>query len=247
MSDVMQILIILIVVAGGIGLAVSDGIKERKRRESMNANLLKKFRMEKKQKKEDEKVKAAEEKLATKAIQKQMLAQEKLDSILLNLNNSLPFYTNNKSDEFSSENGDDSRWHYVVEAVKSNDIENTELYLVKVKSLNNNEEYYKIGVTTQSISDRFLRSPDVELVGIIASHRMDKRLALFAEFHFIREFRPSNKPDEEIRFSGSTEIVKSNSIKKIRSLMSRLSEYEAKASGFLGKSLSVKAGKKAGK
>jgi hypothetical protein len=166
--------------------------------------------------------------------------KEKLDSDLIKLHNSLPFYTSNSSDEFSSGNGDDSRWYKVLEAIMKCDTTETTLYLVKVKSLNDDNEYYKIGVTTQSIAARFLKSTDAELEEIIASHVMEKRLALFAEFHFIREFRPTELPDEGKSFSGYTEIVKKNSIKKIKSLFSTLPEYEAKASSFLSKALTDK-------
>jgi len=166
--------------------------------------------------------------------------KEKLDSDLIKLHNSLPFYTSNSSDEFSSGNGDDSRWYKVLEAIMKCDTTETTLYLVKVKSLNDDKEYYKIGVTTQSIAARFLKSTDAELKEIIASHVMEKRLALFAEFHFIREFRPTELPDEGKSFSGYTEIVKKNSIKKIKSLFSTLPEYEAKASSFLSKALTDK-------
>ncbi len=133
--------------------------------------------------------------------------------------------------------GDYSRRNDALNAIKRCDIADTTLYLVKVKSLNDDTEYYQIGVTTQSISSKFLKSPDSELVEVISSHLMEKRLALFAEFHFIREFRPKEQPDEEKKFSGYTEIVKKNSIRKIKSLFSTLPEYEAKASSFLSQAL----------
>jgi chemotaxis protein histidine kinase CheA len=186
------------------------------------------------------KAKAAEEEARKEAEEEKKLAKEKLDSDLINLHNSLPFYTRNKSDEFSSSNGDDSRWFFVLEAIKKCYTDDTTLYLVKVKSLNDDNEYYKIGVTTQSIASRFLKSPDSELVEVIASRLMEKRLALFAEFHFIREFRPKESPNEGKGFSGYTEIVKENSIKKIKSLFSTLPEYEAKASSFLSLALTDK-------
>jgi len=163
------------------------------------------------------------------------MEKEKLNTDLIKLNNSLPFYTSNSNDEFSSINGDNNRWHDVLEAVKKCDTTETTLYLVKIKSLNDDDEYYKIGVTTQSIASRFLKSTDSELVEIIASHKMEKRLALFSEFHFIREFRPTELSDGSIKFSGHTEIVKQNSIKKIKSLFLILPEYVEKASKFLNK------------
>ena len=186
------------------------------------------------------KAKAAEEEARIKAEEEKKLAKEKLDSDLINLHNSLPFYTRNKSDEFSSTNGDDSRWFFVLEAIKKCYTDDTTLYLVKIKSLNDDREYYKIGVTTQSIASRFLKSTDSELVEIIASRVMEKRLALFAKFHFIREFRPKESPNEGKGFSGYTQIVKENSIKKIKSLFSTLPEYEAKASSFLSLALTDK-------
>jgi len=177
------------------------------------------------------------EKEAKAEVKAEAKAREKLDSDLIKLHDSLPFYTKNLSSEFSSTNGDDSRRNDALNAIKRCDIADTTLYLVKVKSLNDDTEYYQIGVTTQSISSKFLKSPDSELVEVISSHLMEKRLALFAEFHFIREFRPKEQPDEEKKFSGYTEIVKKNSIRKIKSLFSTLPEYEAKASSFLSQAL----------
>jgi hypothetical protein len=81
---------------------------------------------------------------------------------------------------------------------------------------------------------------------------MEARLALFAEFHFIREFRPTDNPDGienssvmpddtpkefQKRFSGYTEVVKDTSVKKILSLMRNLPEYVAKADDLLTKKL----------
>ena len=177
------------------------------------------------------------EKEAKAKVKAEAKAREKLDSDLIKLHDSLPFYTRNLSSEFSSTNGDDSRRNDALNAIKKCDIAGMTLYLVKVKSLNDDTEYYQIGVTTQSIASKFLKSPDSELVEVISSHLMEKRLALFAEFHFIREFRPKEQPDEEKKFSGYTEIVKENSIRKIKSLFSTLPEYEAKASSFLSQAL----------
>ena len=165
--------------------------------------------------------------------------QKALDKTLTHLQNSLPFYTRNVNGDHSEYNGDDQRWWRVVNAIKEAEPTMTRLYLVKVKDLDTNEEHYKIGVTRQSIADRFLKSPDLELEEIIYSYELDARLALFAEFHFIREFRPTNNPSEnDARFSGYTEVIKKNSIRKIKSLMSRLPEYVAKAEEVMEKKLS---------
>jgi predicted nucleic acid-binding Zn-ribbon protein len=221
----------------------SDKEAAKKRRVTQNAEFEAQAKAEAKARAEAEaKARAEAEAKARAEAEAKARAEvkEKLDSDLIKLHNSLPFYTSNSSDEFSSGNGDDSRWYKVLEAITKCDTTETTLYLVKVRSLNDDNEYYKIGVTTQSIAARFLKSTDAELEEIIASHVMEKRLALFAEFHFIREFRPTELPDEGKSFSGYTEIVKKNSIKKIKSLFSTLPEYEAKASSFLSKALTDK-------
>ncbi len=213
---------------------------EAKRIAGLKAAKTRKANKERERKRKDAEAKAEaiEKEKQRQDAEKRKLAQKKFDAVLLKLNNSLPFNTSNKSNEFSNENGDNNRWAEFLKAVRANHTENTKLYLAKIKSLNDDEEYYKIGTTTRDIPDEFLRSTDVELVEVVASHTMKKVLALFAEFHFIREFRPSNNLNKKIEFSESEKVVKSNAIKKIKSLMSRLPEYEAKASGFLGKNLS---------
>ena len=182
-------------------------------------------------------VKAKEDAILEAKTQAIVKAREKFESDLINLHNSLPFFTSNSSDEFSSTNGDNSRWYQALEAIKKCDRGDTILYFVKVKNLNDDNEYYQIGVTTLSIISIFRKSTNEELIEIIASHVMEKRLALFAEFHFIREFRPTEAPYDESKLPGHTKIVKENSINKIKSLFATLPEYEAKASSFLSKAL----------
>ncbi len=221
--------------------ATAKDIKEAKSiKEAKKAEAKVRFEAKREELKAIKEAKKAEAKAIKEAKKAEAKAKEKLDADLINLLKSLPFYTRNSSDEFSSINGDNSRWNYVLKAIKKCDTAEMTLYLTKVKSLNDNNEYYQIGVTTQSIASIFLKSPDSELIEIVASRVMEKRLALFAEFHFIREFRPKESPDEGKGFSGYTKIVKENSIKKIKSLFSTLSEYEAKASSFLSRALTDK-------
>ncbi len=214
---------------GREALRISDKKEKKRKQAKLEYNEMKKIEAELRA---EEALLATERKAIAKA-RSEAEAKEKLDADLSKLRNSLPFYTSNSSNEFSDTNGDNSRWHYVVEAVKKCDTTETILYFVKVKSLNDDDEYYKIGVTTHSIASRFFKSTDAELLEEIASHKMEKRLALFAEFHFIREFRPDDDANDGGGFSGYTEIVKPNSIRKITSLFSTLPEYVTKASSFL--------------
>jgi hypothetical protein len=81
---------------------------------------------------------------------------------------------------------------------------------------------------------------------------MEARFALFAGFHFIREFRYTNNPKEIAKtsllfddtfekskkmFSGYSEVVKNNSIKKILSLMRNLPGYVLKAEDLFNKKI----------
>jgi exonuclease VII large subunit len=223
--------------------------KERAKLEKARAKLAKegKIRLEKEKArliKEEERVRIEEEKVR--------IEQQKLDKFLIGLHHSLPFYTRNDSQKYSQSNGDDFRWNNALNAIKGDDTTETSLYLVKVKDLDVGDEHHKIGTTTQEVSKRFLKSPDLELLEILYEFKMDARLALFAEFHFIREFRPTDNPEGiekssvmlddtpkefQKRFSGYTEVVKDTSVKKILSLMRNLIEYVAKADDLLTKKL----------
>ena len=202
---------------------------------------------EKLQKKEEEKARLEEERI--------IIEKKKLDNFLIGLHHSLPFYTRNDSQKYSQYNGDDFRWSNILKTIKSNDTTETSLYLVKVKDLDSGDEHYKVGTTAQEVPNRFLKSPDLELIEVLYEFKMDARFALFAEFHFIREFRATDNPEgiekssvvldgipeePKKRFSGYTEVVKDNSVKKILALMRNLPEYVARADDLLTKKLTDK-------
>jgi hypothetical protein len=230
--------------------------KERAKLAKARAKLAKeeKIRLEKEKarvKKEEERVRLEEERVRLEE-ERVRIEQQKLDKFLIGLHHSLPFYTRNDSQKYSQSNGDDFRWNNALNAIKGDDTTETSLYLVKVKDLDVGDEHHKIGTTTQEVSKRFLKSPDLELLEILYEFKMEARLALFAEFHFIREFRPTDNPEGiekssvmlddtpkefQKRFSGYTEVVKDTSVKKILSLMRNLIEYVAKADDLLTKKL----------
>jgi hypothetical protein len=233
--------------------------KEEKERAKLAEE--RKIRLEKEKarlKKEEERVRLEEEgvRLEEERVrleeERVRIEQQKLDKFLIGLHQSLPFYTRNDSQKYSQSNGDDFRWNNALNAIKGDDTTETSLYLVKVKDLDVGDEHHKIGTTTQEVSKRFLKSPDLELLEILYEFKMEARLALFAEFHFIREFRPTDNPEGiekssvmlddtpkefQKRFSGYTEVVKDTSVKKILSLMRNLIEYVAKADDLLTKKL----------
>jgi len=217
--------------------------REKARLEEEKARL----EEEKLQKKEEEKARLEEERI--------IIEKKKLDNFLIGLHHSLPFYTRNDSQKYSQYNGDDFRWSNILKTIKSNDTTETSLYLVKVKDLDSGDEHYKVGTTAQEVPNRFLKSPDLELIEVLYEFKMDARFALFAEFHFIREFRATDNPEgiekssvvldgipeePKKRFSGYTEVVKDNSVKKILALMRNLPEYVARADDLLTKKLTDK-------
>jgi exonuclease VII large subunit len=132
--------------------------KERAKLEKARAKLAKegKIRLEKEKArliKEEERVRIEEEKVR--------IEQQKLDKFLIGLHHSLPFYTRNDSQKYSQSNGDDFRWNNALNAIKGDDTTETSLYLVKVKDLDVGDEHHKIGTTTQEVSRRFIKSPDL--------------------------------------------------------------------------------------
>ena len=141
----------------------------------------------------------------------------------------LPFYT-------SSHNDDDSdrfRWERVEGSIWSQNANPSILYLVKIKSLLDDRVYFKLGVTTLSVEERFEKSTQVELVEIISALEFSNYLALFLEYIFIKEFKLTAELADalqentvSIKFSGFTEIVRPNSISKITHLLSKTKELE---------------------
>jgi hypothetical protein len=107
--------------------------------------------------------------------------------------------------------GDEHRWSEVWSTYQNSNKSNTlaTLYLVKIKRLSDNQYFYKVGITRQTVFERFLysESPDIGFVGSIASHTADESFIRFAEYQFIRAFRSDTED-----FDGGTELINQNSV-----------------------------------
>lgn len=154
-------------------------------------------------------------------------------NLLHHMKKSLPFYCSVTVTDGTLHKADGFRWRELLQAVQNMDDSPTELYFVKLLSLLDNREHWKIGVTRKSIEERFGKSTQVEHIETIASFKTQRYIALFAEYHFIREFEITEKlslsleidaPD--VHFSGSSEVVRPNAIGKISRFFEKLSEYE---------------------
>ena len=93
-------------------------------------------------------------------------------------------------------------------------------------------EYYKIGMTTAGVKARFKKSTQVELLETMCSFDTELYKAAYLEYHFLREFRLydglAGSLDElrpEVGFSGYTEVVRSNSVSKISEFFGELDVY----------------------
>jgi len=174
--------------------------------------------------------KAAAEKAKIEAEEHERLRKVRL---LKTMKHCLPFYCSVKEKEGSQGIADSNRWEDVNNSISSMDETPTTLYFVKLLSLLDDREYYKIGITTKTVEQRFETSTQVELLDTIATFETFQYMALFAEYHFIREFSITPEisqsldiDEPNVKFSGASEIVRPNSVRKIKSLFDKLPLYE---------------------
>ena len=174
---------------------------------------------------------AADLKIAEEAKSK-IIAEENFKTRLSALEINLPFYTSHKIPSNELAQQDKSMWSSVLTLIKNENNEKTQLYFVKMKSLVDNKEYYKIGITTKGVEVRFGKSTQIELVEVISVFNTEKWKAAFLEYHFLREFRlydglstSIGEQRPEVGFSGYTEVVRSNSVNKISEYFEELNVY----------------------
>ena len=160
------------------------------------------------------------------------IEEESLKLRLAPLRANLPFYPSKKTPSTELAEHDKNMWEDVTRLVKNEDSEKTTLYFVKLRSLMDDQEYFKIGITTKGVVMRFKKSTQLELLEIIKVFDTEKWKAAFLEYHFLREFRlydglstsiGEQRPD--VGFSGYTEVVRSNSVNKISEYFEELDVY----------------------
>jgi hypothetical protein len=164
--------------------------------------------------------------------QAEEVAEENFTLNLSALKTNLPFYTSNRTPSAELADHDKNMWDDVIDLIKNEDGEKTTLYFVKLKSLMDDQEYFKIGITTKGVVMRFKKSTQLELIEIIAVFDTEKWKAAFLEYHFLREFRlydglstSIGEQRPEVGFSGYTEVVRSNSVNKISEYFGELDVY----------------------
>ena len=148
---------------------------------------------------------------------------------------SLPFYCSVTDEEGTESYSGKLRWQDTLEVVQVNDKSDGTLYFVKLLSLLDNQEYYKIGITKKSVKERFETSTQVELLEVVATFTAARYLVFFLGYHFIREFEVTSELNKlpamsgpDVRFSGSSELVRSNAKRKIGGFFENLKDYEDK-------------------
>ncbi len=166
------------------------------------------------------------------AEQVKILAVEQLTKRITILRSNLPFYTSDKVPSVELADHDQKMWEGVVKLLEEESDKQATLYFVKIRSLLDDNEYYKIGITTTGVEVRFKKSTQVELVEIVCVFETEIWKAAYLEYHFLREFRLYNglasslgefRP--EVGFSGYTEVVRSNSVSKISEFFGELDAY----------------------
>ena len=157
---------------------------------------------------------------------------EKLKQQFVTLKTNLPFYISNRTPSAELADHDKKMWEDVTNLVQEQDSKQATLYFVKIRSLLDDNEYYKIGVTTVGVKARFQKSTQVELLETVCSFDTELWIAAYLEYHFLREFRlydglasSLGELRPEVGFSGYTEVVRSNSVNKISEFFSELGVY----------------------
>jgi len=157
---------------------------------------------------------------------------EKLKQQFVTLKTNLPFYISNRTPSAELADHDKKMWEDVTKLVQEQDSKQATLYFVKIRSLLDDNEYYKIGITTVGVKARFQKSTQVELLETVCSFDTELWKAAYLEYHFLREFRlydglasSLGELRPEVGFSGYTEVVRSNSVNKISEFFSELGVY----------------------
>ena len=175
-------------------------------------------------KKDDDERELAEK---TKAALAEKLAQQ-----FITLKTNLPFYISNRTPSAELADHDKKMWEDVTKLVQEQDSKQATLYFVKIRSLLDDNEYYKIGITAAGVKARFQKSTQVELLETVCSFDTELWIAAYLEHHFLREFRlydglasSLGELRPEVAFSGYTEVVRSNSVNKISTFFGELDVY----------------------
>ena len=161
-----------------------------------------------------------------------VIAEENFKLRLSTLKTNLPFHTSKRTPSAELADHDKGMWDDVTKLVKEQDSKKATLYFVKIKSLMDDNEYFKIGMTTVGVKARFKKSTQVELLETLCSFDTELYKAAYLEYHFLREFRlydglagSLGELRPEVGFSGYTEVVRSNSVSKISEFFGELDVY----------------------
>ena len=161
-----------------------------------------------------------------------VIAEENFKLRLSTLKTNLPFHTSKRTPSAELADHDKGMWDDVTKLVKKQDSQKATLYFVKIKSLMDDNEYFKIGMTTVGVRARFKKSTQVELLETLCSFDTELYKAAYLEYHFLREFRlydglvgSLGELRPEVGFSGYTEVVRSNSVSKISEFFGELDVY----------------------
>ena len=160
------------------------------------------------------------------------VATDTLTLQLASLKSKLPFYISKKPPSAELADQDERSWKDVTRLVQSKDSKKATLYFVKIRSHLDDIEYHKIGMTTKSVEARFEKSTQIELLDIVCVFKTELWKVAYLEYYFLREFRLydglASSLDESrpaVRFSGDTELVRSNSVIMISEFFGKLDVY----------------------
>jgi hypothetical protein len=159
-------------------------------------------------------------------------AAEELAQRFTALKSNLPFYISKKPPSAELVEHDELAWKKVTKLVEEQDDQQALLYFIKIRSHLDDKEYYKIGITTLGVKERYEKSTQVEVLETVCIFKTELWKAAYLEYHFLREFRlydglarSLGEFRPEVRFSGYTEVVRSNSVTMISKFLEQLGVY----------------------
>jgi len=151
---------------------------------------------------------------------------------LSDLKSKLPFYISDRIPSAELADHDQKMWEDVVKLLEEESDKQATLYFVKIRSLLDDIEYYKIGITTSGVEAKFTKSTQVELLEIVCVFETEIWKAAYLKYHFLREFRlydglasSLGELRPNVAFSGYTQVLRSNSVNKITDFFSQLDLY----------------------
>ena len=229
MPEFILLFVALAVALATVAIFYFDDRRQKADDEFIRAREYEKFRIaQEKNRKEKARIEDGLRVAAEQAEAKDRLFNQRVSD----LKSKLPFYISDRIPSAELADHDQKMWEDVVKLLEEESDKQVTLYFVKIRSLLDDIEYYKIGITTSGVEAKFKKSTQIELLETICVFETKIWKAAYLKYHFLREFRLYDglanslgelRPD--VTFSGYTQVLRSNSVNKIVGFFGQLDLY----------------------